>query len=118
MSAIFYHNEKQRQIALASKAREEVKLPNGKIYTEILSATPFYQAEDYHQKFYLKFEDDIVKELRAYYPDFNDYVRSTAVARVNGFVNGYGDPEVLRRELPGYGLSAEAGKRLLELATK
>jgi peptide methionine sulfoxide reductase MsrA len=36
MSAIFYHSEEQRQIALAAKAREEAKLPTGQIYTEIL----------------------------------------------------------------------------------
>ena len=118
MSAIFYHNEEQQQIALTAKACEEAKLPTGQINTEILPATPFYQAEDYHQKFYLKFEDDLVKELRAYYPDFNDYVRSTVVARVNGFIRSYGDLEVLRRELPAYGLSAQAGKKLLEMATK
>lgn len=118
MSAIFYHNEEQRQIALASKAREEARLPNGKIYTQILPASTFYQAEDYHQKFYLKFEDDLVAELRAMYPDFSEYVRSTAVARVNGFIRGYGDIEVLRRELPGYGLSPKVSEQLLELAAK
>lgn len=83
-----------------------------------MPASAFYQAEDYHQKFYLKFEDDLVKELRAYYPDFNDYVRSTVVARVNGFIRSYGDLEILRRELPDYGLSAQAGKKLLGMATK
>jgi peptide-methionine (S)-S-oxide reductase len=118
MSAIFYHSEEQKQLTLAFIAREEVRLPKGKIYTEVLPASTFYPAEDYHQKFYLKFEDDLVAELRAMYPDFNEYIRSTAVARINGFIRGYGDVEVLRQELPEYGLSDEAGKKLLKLATE
>jgi hypothetical protein len=52
------------------------------------------------------------------YPDFSEYVRATAVARVNGFIRGYGDIEVLRRELPGYGLSPKVSEQLLELAAK
>lgn len=118
MSAIFYHSEEQKQSVLTSIEREEARLPKGKIYTQMLPVSTFFPAEDYHQKFYLKFEDDLVKELRAMYPDFNDYVRSTAVARINGFIRGYGDTEVLRRELPSYGLSTEAGDKLLKLATE
>jgi peptide-methionine (S)-S-oxide reductase len=53
-SAIFYHNDKQKQIALSSKkfqnSTDEFK---GKIVTEITKASDFYRAEEYHQK-YLK----------------------------------------------------------------
>lgn len=54
-TAIFYHNEEQRQKALASK---EALARSGRfsapIVTEILPAMPFYPAEEYHQAFYLK----------------------------------------------------------------
>lgn len=54
-SAIFYLDEKQKQIAEASRLAIErgKKLP-GAIVTEITSAGPFYPAEEYHQDYYLK----------------------------------------------------------------
>jgi peptide-methionine (S)-S-oxide reductase len=54
-SAIFYHNDEQRDLAIASKQKLE---SSGKfiqlIVTEIAKATEFYEAEEYHQKYYLK----------------------------------------------------------------
>ncbi len=54
-AVIFYHNEKQKQLAEQSKqalaASGKFKKP---IVTPILPAAPFYPAEDYHQDFYRK----------------------------------------------------------------
>jgi len=54
-TAIFYHDEQQRQLAEASKqqlaASGKFKSP---IVTEILPASTFYPAEDYHQDYYKK----------------------------------------------------------------
>ncbi len=52
-SAIFYHDETQKQLAEASK--EEIE--DGKklhVVTQIVPASTFYPAEDYHQKYYRK----------------------------------------------------------------
>lgn len=54
-TAIFYQGEEQKGLALQSKAKLE---KSGKfsepIVTPLLPASPFYPAEEYHQKYYLK----------------------------------------------------------------
>ncbi len=52
-TAIFYHDEKQKELAQETKA--EVRGQLGKrVHTEIIAATEFYPAEDYHQDYYRK----------------------------------------------------------------
>jgi len=54
-SAIFYHNEAQKQQALASKKQLEKSKKFAKpIVTEIIKETLFYKAENYHQGCYKK----------------------------------------------------------------
>ena len=54
-SGIFYHSEEQRRIA--EKVKEEVRISkkySNPIVTEIVSAGPFYRAEEYHQRYFEK----------------------------------------------------------------
>ncbi len=54
-TAIFYTSEEQRTAAEASKkAMDESGRFPGPIVTPILPAAVFYEAEDYHQDFYIK----------------------------------------------------------------
>lgn len=112
-SIIFYHDEEQKRLAEESKAREEAKL-KGKVYTEILPYTNFYLAEYYHQKYYLQQIDELMREYRAIYPSWEDFVNSTAVARVNGYIGGGGTCEALKAELDSFGLSPTGKQRLVD----
>jgi peptide-methionine (S)-S-oxide reductase len=111
---IFFHNEEQKRLALESRDRAAARA-EGPIYAEVLPAVTFYQAEDYHQKYWLRHRLSLMKEFRAYYRDDADLIRSTAAARVNGYVAGYGTPEALGSELASLGLSAEESQRLMEM---
>lgn len=52
-SAIFYHDENQKRLAEESK-KAVAKRFKEPIVTEIVSASTFYPAEDYHQDYYKK----------------------------------------------------------------
>ena len=113
-SVIFYHNEEQKRLAMASRDQEAARLGK-KIYTEIVPYSGFTLAEDYHQKHQLRGHGDIMKEFKAMYPDTEDFVNSTAAARVNGYLAGYGTRAQLDTELSSLGLSPAAQDKLLSV---
>ena len=54
-TAIFYHDEEQKQLAEAAKAKLQQDKPfQGEIVTEIVPAEEFYAAEEYHQDYATK----------------------------------------------------------------
>lgn len=54
-SVIFYHSPEQKKLAELSKEKlEKSGRYKDKIVTEILPAGPFYEAEEYHQRYYQK----------------------------------------------------------------
>jgi len=114
MSAIFYHDEEQKKLALESMAAEE-RQRDKKIQTEIHPLGKFYLAEDYHQKYQLRQNRELMTEFKGLYPSGLDFINSTAAARVNGYVSGYGTPEKVKANLEGLGLSPRGSKRLLEI---
>lgn len=53
-SAIFYHDEEQKRIANEKKDALNEKKRFKKVVTEIVGASTFYPAEEYHQQYYEK----------------------------------------------------------------
>jgi len=117
MAAVFVHNEEQRRLAIESKDRIAATL-KAEIKTQILPYSGFSPAEDYHQKFHLRNEHALMDEFRQMYPQPRGLVASTAAARVNGYLGGYGTLEELNKEVESYGLSEVGKKRLVEIVTK
>jgi hypothetical protein len=115
MSAIFTHGDEQKTLAIRTRDREAARR-SGKIHTEIVPASRFYLAEAHHQKYALRGRSELMKEYEAIYPSFRDFLASTAVTRVNGYVAGYGTCEALRGEFDGLGLSPAGRKRLEDIA--
>ena len=110
MNVIFYHGQEQKTQAEASLGRARAQY--GRVHTLVLPATPFTLAEDYHQKYYLRQVPPLLRELQTYYPELQGLVHSTAAARVNGYVAGYGTSRQLEEELPLLGLSPESSRWL------
>jgi methionine-S-sulfoxide reductase len=113
MSAIFYHNDEQKRLAEKTRDREAEK--KGEIHTEIAPLSQFYLAEDYHQKYNLRQQTDLMKEFKAVYNDA-EFINSTVAARTNGYVAGYGSLSQLEREIDQFGLSEKATEKLRAIA--
>lgn len=114
MSAVFYHGEAQKKLALESRDRQSAARGTP-VATEISPAGMFYVAEDYHQKYLLRDETSLNREFQAMYPDAKDFMNSTAAARVNGYLAGHGTEPMIQSEIDGLGLSPEARTTLLRL---
>jgi peptide-methionine (S)-S-oxide reductase len=112
-SIIFYHDEEQRALAEESRAQYSDRLGQ-EIVTEIRPLDTFHLAEFYHQKYRLQQTAYLKEAFSAIYPDAQDFIDSTAVARVNGYVSGYGSSAELAEELDALGLPPAVGEKLLE----
>ena len=109
LRAVFYHDDDQRTRAEASKAALAQKLGQP-VHTEVVPLRSFTMAEDYHQKYLLKQQYNLKAEMSHIYPQRQDFVDSTAVARVNGYAGGNGSREQFDRDIDRLGLSP-AGKQ-------
>ena len=116
MRAIFYHDENQRQQALESKAALAQRIGQA-VQTDVLPLRTFTMAENYHQKYLLKQHYGLKAEMTRIYPLHQDFVDSTAVARINGFVGGHGNRRQFSQDIDRLGLS-EAGKAALRDVVK
>lgn len=114
-AAVFYHDAQQKQAALQSKAALEKKMT---VHTEVLPASTFTLAEDYHQKYQLRNSRVLMQDFSRFYPDARAFTRSTAAARINGLLGGYGSRSAFDAIRTHIGLSPQAEKALLDSLTR
>jgi methionine-S-sulfoxide reductase len=103
-SIVFYHDEKQKEIY-----NNYIKDFDNKktLYTELKKYDNFYLAEFYHQKYRLQGYNRLMSELRKIYPNDNNFINSTLVARMNYFVGTQKGRELFEKEKNKYGLNEE-----------
>jgi peptide-methionine (S)-S-oxide reductase len=99
--------------AQAALARDQAAALGRDVKTPIIAGARFWLAEDYHQKYYLRHDTTLMRELAGYTPA--QLVDSTVAARLNGYVAGRGSPTQLREDLATFGLSHEASAHLERL---
>ncbi|KAG8183608.1 hypothetical protein JTE90_025159 [Oedothorax gibbosus] len=102
MTAVFYSRDSQK--ADAEKSREEYERETGKkVEAKILPLDTFHEAENYHQKYF----------LRTYHGAFyeglpkDDPITSTRNAKLNGFLSGHGNIQDFKENEPLLKLSDE-----------
>jgi hypothetical protein len=84
-----------------------------RLATRIEPLKRFWNAEDYHQKYYLRNERVLAADFRAMFgADESAFRESTAAARVNGYVAGDGTASQLAAELDSLGVSEPGRARL------
>lgn len=110
-AVVLYHDEAQHEQAQQSKAAVSA-LSGTPVETAISPLQTFYLAETYHQKYGLQ-NTPLMAEMKAIYPAASDWIDSTAVARLNGYMHGYGLAETFEQDKQQLGLSA-SGQRFLQ----
>jgi len=116
MSAVWYADKAQKRDIEKSMAKHQKRISSGgggKISTTVAPLGPFTNAEDYHQKWYLRKHDLLVDALHCHTEA--DLRESRVATRLNGFVSGKGTYEQLMAEVEGFGLPQEAKEYVINL---
>lgn len=110
MSAILLHNQEQRRAVemMIPKLEDEKR----KIRTEVADYKGFTWAEDYHQKYYLRRNREVVRELKEQYPSLEEFVNSTAATKANAALGGFWTPT--SEALAELGFSSHVSSQLLQ----
>jgi peptide-methionine (S)-S-oxide reductase len=108
---LFWHDAEQERLAVATRDRMASRLGRA-VTTEVRPAGPFWQAEDYHQKYGLRRYPHLVEALLAADPSDTALVRSTAALRLNSFVARELDLAALKPLLEEAGFRARGETRL------
>ncbi|MCJ8165085.1 peptide-methionine (S)-S-oxide reductase [Pontibacter sp. E15-1] len=110
-SAVFYHTPAQLRATQDFAAQHTQQAADWR-YTLVMPASAFYLAEDRHQKYRLQRHKALFDAFWQMYRGWEGILHSTAAARVNGYLAGYGSREQLEKEIILLGLSPEARQML------
>jgi peptide-methionine (S)-S-oxide reductase len=105
-----YGRQYMEAVFAANAEQEDIARSRG-VTAPIITGARFHLAEDYHQKYYLRHDSVLMRELADYKP--RDFVDSTIAARLNGYVARRGSIDQLREEIATFGLSPQATEYLL-----
>ncbi len=111
-SAIFFHSAEQKEQALEAKERSSTFFGQ-EVYTPVIPYEHFYRAEDRHQKYKLQRHPLLLNWIQERFGNFQEMVDSTAAARLNGYLYGFGTEEAIVQFTDKYRLSAPATEVLL-----
>lgn len=106
-SAAFPRDAEQRRV-LEEAAAAYLEKSGREVLTDIEDYTGFTLAEDYHQKYRLRFVKPALAEYAELFPTTDAFLGSVAVTKANAFVGGYGKTGDLRDGLGALGLSERA----------
>jgi peptide-methionine (S)-S-oxide reductase len=118
-SIIFPHDEAQLSKALSAKIEFE-KQQKFKCTTEIILSqiSEFTDAEDYHQKYYLQMNDNIMELLDEHLgltPAVPEFAYSPVASKLNGLcVNGVSEDNIRREIRALVGISDDLKSLLIE----
>lgn len=110
-SALWFDGPEQEKTAFATRDAVAAKLGKSvqTVQTEILPLPRFYLAEDYHQKYALRHDDLLMKELERWFGDDPlAFANSSTAMRLNAWLAGHAPVEQVEHDLPLLGLSDEA----------
>uniref|UniRef100_A0A1I8AV57 peptide-methionine (S)-S-oxide reductase n=1 Tax=Steinernema glaseri TaxID=37863 RepID=A0A1I8AV57_9BILA len=102
-SGILYVDEVQKKIAEEALGAARKKF-TGELETYIQPFSQFYVAEDYHQKYWLRSQKDVHEQLQL---SDQELIDSPLAAKVNAFLAGYADFNVLKNLQKEYNLNEE-----------
>ncbi|MDG5777623.1 peptide-methionine (S)-S-oxide reductase MsrA [Haloarculaceae archaeon H-GB2-1] len=103
-SLILVHDDAQRTRAETHLAGIEDQT-DVSLTTAVETFDTFHVAEDYHQKYYLRGEEELLAEFEAEYSPA-EFINSTAAARYNAVVGGHGDEATLESVREPFGASS------------
>ncbi|VDK70085.1 unnamed protein product [Litomosoides sigmodontis] len=112
-SAILYINDQQKETAQESLKKLQQKYGDRKLVTYIKKLVRFYQAEDYHQKYWLRCQTAILNKLNL---SDEEVVSSPLAAKVNAFMAGYKNFDVLKHLADKYQLDDDVTKLIENIA--
>ncbi|XP_054714409.1 peptide methionine sulfoxide reductase-like [Uloborus diversus] len=114
-SVIFYRDEEQKEAAIKSK-EEYQKLHRKPIVTAIELFNIFYNAENYHQKYYLQTHHK--KLFNSLNIAEKNLIDSEVAAKLNGFVVGENTKEAFDEQCLSYKLSQESISYIYQMIKK